>query len=166
MMNKITTDHLARSAYVYIRQSTPGQLVNNLESKRRQYGLRDRARALGWENVVVIGDDLGYTASGTERQGFERLVTAVCTGNAGAVLAIEVSRLARNGREWHTLLEFCGVVGALIIDEKQVYDPRVPDDRMVLGMKGTMSEMELSIFRQRSLAARRQKARRGELFGT
>jgi DNA invertase Pin-like site-specific DNA recombinase len=86
MMNK--TDHLARSAYVYIRQSTPGQLVNNLESKRRQYGLRDRARALRWENVVVIDDDLGHTASGTERQGFERLVTAVCTGNAGAVSAI------------------------------------------------------------------------------
>ena len=162
-MNKITTDHLARSAYVYIRQSTPGQLVNNLESKRRQYGLRDRARALGWENVVVIDDDLGHTASGTERQGFERLVTAVCTGNAGAVLAIEVSRLARNGREWHTLLEFCGLVNCLIIDEDGIYDSKHVNDRLLLGLKGAFSELELSILRQRLHEALRRKAARGEL---
>jgi excisionase family DNA binding protein len=163
MMNKITTDHLARSAYVYIRQSTPGQLVNNLESKRRQYGLRDRARALGWENVVVIDDDLGHTASGTERHGFERLVTAVCTGDAGAVLAIEVSRLARNGREWHTLLEFCGLVNCLIVDEDGIYDSKHVNDRLLLGLKGAFSELELSILRQRLQEALRRKAARGEL---
>ena len=131
MVNKITTDHLARSAYVYIRQSTPGQLVNNLESKRRQYGLRDRARTLGWEDVIVIDDDLGHTASGIEREGFERLVAAVCTGTAGAVFAIEVSRLARNGREWHTLLEFCGLVNCLIIDEDGIYDSKHVNDRLL-----------------------------------
>ena len=112
-MNKIGTEHLSRTAYVYVRQSTPGQVTNNPESRRRQYGLKDRAYALGWQNVVVIDDDLGHTASGTERLGFEQLLTAVCTNTAGAVFAIEASRLARNGRDWHTLLEFCGLVNCL-----------------------------------------------------
>ena len=116
-MNKIGTEHLSRTAYVYVRQSTPGQLANNPESRRRQYGLKDRAHALGWQDVVVIDDDLGRTASGTERLGFEQLLTAVCTNTAGAVFAIEASRLARNGRDWHTLLEFCGLVNCLIIDK-------------------------------------------------
>jgi len=165
-MNKVTPEHLSRTAIVYVRQSRPHQVVNNLESQRLQYGLVERGRQLGWSDVQVIDDDLGRSGDGTARPGFEKLLARICEGVVGAVLSIEASRLSRNGREWHTLLEFCGVVGALIIDEKQVYDPRVPDDRMVLGMKGTMSEMELSIFRQRSLAARRQKARRGELFGT
>ena len=165
-MNKITTDHLARSAYVYIRQSTPGQLINNLESKRRQYGLRDRARTLGWEDVIVIDDDLGHTASGIEREGFERLVAAVCTGTAGAVFAIEVSRLARNGREWHTLLEFCGLVNCLIIDEDGIYDSKHVNDRLLLGLKGAFSELELSILRQRSQEALRLKAARDELHTT
>ena len=98
-MNKITPDHLSRSAYVYVRQSTPDQLINNPESRRRQYGLATRARALGWENVIVIDDDLGRSGGGTARPGFERLLAAICTGTAGAVLAIEASRLARNGRE-------------------------------------------------------------------
>ena len=162
-MNKITADHLARSAYVYIRQSTPGQLVNNPESRRRQYGLRDRARTLGWEDVIVIDDDLGHTASGTERLGFEHLLTAVCTGTAGAVFAIEVSRLARNGREWHTLLEFCGLVNCLIVDEDGIYDAKQVNDRLLLGLKGAFSELELSTFRQRSQEALRLKAARGEL---
>jgi DNA invertase Pin-like site-specific DNA recombinase len=115
-MNKITADHLSRAAYVYVRQSTPGQLINNPESRRRQYALVERAKALGWENVIVVDEDLGHSGDGTMRSGFECLLTAVCTGTAGVVLAIECSRLARNCREWHTLLEFCALVNCLIID--------------------------------------------------
>jgi excisionase family DNA binding protein len=161
-MNKITPDHLSRSAYVYVRQSTPDQLANNPES-RRQYALAARARALGWENVTVIDDDLGRSGGGTARPGFERLLAAICTGTAGAVLAIEASRLARNGRDWHTLLEFCTLVNSLIIDEDGVYDPKLINDRLLLGMKGTFSELELSILRQRSQEALRLKAARGDL---
>jgi len=164
-MTKITPEHLARSAIVYIRQSSPHQVVNNLESQRRQYGLVERGRQLGWSDVQVIDDDLGRSADGIARPGFEKLLARICEGGVGAVLSIEASRLARNGRDWHTLLEFCGLVNCLIVDEDRIYDPRQPDDRMVLGMKGTMSEMELSILRQRSAEARKQKARRGELFG-
>jgi len=149
-MNKISAEHLSRAAYVYVRQSTPGQLTNNPESRRRQYALKDRAHSLGWENVIVVDDDLGHTACGTERLGFEQLLTAVCTSAAGAVLAIEDSRLARNLREWHTLLEFCGLVNCLLIDETNIYDPRQINDRLLLGMKGTFSELELSLLRQRS----------------
>src|ERR1700719_1032952 len=163
-MTKITPDHLARSAFVYIRQSTPDQVLNNHESRRRQYGLAERARQLGWQDVVIIDDDLGRSGSGVTRPGFERLLAAICEGRAGAVFAIEASRLARNGRDWHTLIEFCGLVGAIIIDEDGVYEPRHPNDRLLLGMKGTMSEPELSILRQRSMEALKQKARRGELF--
>jgi len=165
-MTKITAEFLLRSAIVYVRQSTAYQVTNNLESQRRQYGLVERARQLGWSEVHVIDDDLGRSGGGSERPGFEKLLAAICAGSVGAVLSIEASRLARNGRDWHTLLEFCGVVGTLIVDEDGVYDPRSPNDRLLLGMKGTMSEMELSIFRQRSVEARRQKARRGELFLT
>jgi len=151
---------------VYIRQSTADQVANNLESKRRQYGLADRARQLGWADVDVIDDDLGRSGGGVARPGFEKLLAAICEGRVGAVVAIEASRLARNGRDWHTLLEFCGLVGTLIADEDGVYDPRLPNDRLLLGMKGTMSEMELSVLRHRSLEALKQKARRGELFMT
>jgi DNA invertase Pin-like site-specific DNA recombinase len=165
-MSKISPEHLARQAVVYIRQSTADQVANNLESKRRQYGLADRARQLGWADVDVIDDDLGRSGGGVARPGFERLLAAICEGRVGAVVAIEASRLARNGRDWHTLLEFCGLVGTLIADEDGVYDPRLPNDRLLLGMKGTMSEMELSVLRQRSLEALKQKARRGELFMT
>jgi len=165
-MTKITAEHLARGAFVYVRQSTADQVHNNHESRRRQYGLADRARALGWGVVEVIDDDLGRSGSGVSRPGFEKLLAAICQGRVGAVVSIEASRLARNGRDWHTLLEFCGLVGTLIVDEDGVYDPRHPNDRLLLGMKGTMSEMELSIFRQRSLEALKQKARRGELFLT
>ena len=163
-MSKITAEHLTRTAYVYIRQSTADQLVHNLESQRRQYGLAERARQLGWTSVEVIDDDLGRSGSGTRRPGFERLVAAICDGRVGAVLAIEVSRLARNGRDWHTLIEFCGLVGTIIVDEDGIYDPRHPNDRLLLGMKGTMSELELSLFRQRSQEALKSKARRGALF--
>jgi excisionase family DNA binding protein len=166
MMNKITESHLSRTAYVYVRQSTPGQLINNPESRRRQYALAERAKALGWKNVIIVDEDLGHSGGGTERSGFDCLLAAVCTGVAGVVFAIEVSRLARNGREWHTLLEFCGLVNCLIIDEDEVYDPKLTNDRLVLGLKGTFSEFELSILRQRSLEALRLKAARGDLYRT
>ena len=165
-MTKITPEHLTRSAFVYVRQSTTDQVLNNHESRRRQYALADRARALGWGAVEVIDDDLGRSGSGIARPGFEKLLAAICEGRVGAVVSIEASRLARNGRDWHTLLEFCGLVDTLIIDEDGIYDSRHPNDRLLLGMKGTMSEMELSLFRQRSLEALKQKARRGELFLT
>jgi DNA invertase Pin-like site-specific DNA recombinase len=162
-MNKITADHLARRACVYVRQSTPGQVQHNLESQRRQYGLVDRARTLGWKEVDVIDDDLGISGGGTCRPGFERLLRALCDGQVGAVFSIEASRLARNGRDWHTLLEFCSVVGALLIDAEAVYDPRLTNDRLLLGMKGTISEMEVASFRERAHAAILQKAQRGAL---
>ena len=165
-MNKITTEHLARDAYVYVRQSTADQLLNHPESRRRQYALVERARSLGWENIVVIDDDLGRSGGGQSRPGFERLLAAICAGTAGAVLAIEASRLARNGRDWHTLLEFCAFVNTLIIDEDGVTDPRLINDRLLLGLKGTFSELELSMFRQRSQEALRLKAARGELQTT
>jgi DNA invertase Pin-like site-specific DNA recombinase len=163
-MTKITADHLARGAFVYIRQSTVDQLVHNQESRRRQYGLADRAKQLGWATVEVVDDDLGRSGGGIKRPGFERLLAAICEGRVGAVFAIEASRLARNGRDWHTLIEFCGLVGTVIVDEDGIYDPRHSNDRLLLGMKGTMSELELSLFRQRSQEALKQKARRGELF--
>ena len=165
-MSKVTPEHLARQAIVYVRQSTADQVINNLESQRRQYGLTERARQLGWSEIEVIDDDLGRSGSGVARPGFEKLLSAICENRVGAVVSIEASRLARNGRDWHTLLEFCGLVGTLIVDEDGVYEPRCPNDRLLLGMKGTMSEMELSIFRQRSIEALKQKARRGELFLT
>lgn len=163
MSNKITKDHLRRRAVVYVRQSTPIQVVHNLESQRRQYGLADYARELGFSDVVTIDDDLGKSGSGlVERPGFQRLVAEVCGGQVGAVLCIEASRLARNGRDWHHLIELCGLVGAIVVDPEGVYDPRSPNDRLLLGLKGTMNEFELHLFRQRSLEAMRQKARRGE----
>jgi len=165
-MTKITPEHLAREAVVYVRQSTAIQVANNLESQRRQYGLADRARQLGWADIEVIDEDLGRSGAGARRPGFEKLLAAICEGRVGAVLSLEASRLARNGRDWHTLLEFCGLVDTLIVDEDGVYDPASPNDRLLLGMKGTMSEMELSVFRQRSIEAMKQKARRGELFLT
>ena len=163
-MTKITPENLVRVAIVYVRQSSAFQVMQNLESQRRQYGLAERARQLGWADVEVIDDDLGRSGAGARRPGFEKLLAAICEGRVGAVLSLEASRLARNGRDWHMLLEFCGLVGTLIIDEDGVYDPASPNDRLLLGMKGTMSEMELSVFRQRSIEAIRQKARRGDLF--
>jgi DNA invertase Pin-like site-specific DNA recombinase len=163
---KITAEHQSRSAIVYVRQSTAYQVTNNLESGRRQYGLVERARQLGWGDVEVIDDDLGRSGGGIARPGFEKLLAAICERRVGAVFSIEASRLARNGRDWHTLLEFCGLVGTLIVDEDGIYDPRMINDRLLLGMKGTMSEMEVSVFRQRSTEAMKQKAHRGELFLT
>lgn len=165
-MTKISASHLARRACIYVRQSTPGQVHNNLESQRRQYALADRAKQLGWQDVDIIDDDLGCSGSGVHRAGFERLLGALCEGKVGAVLSVEASRLARNGMDWHKLLEFCSLVDALIIDAEGIYDPKQANDRLLLGMKGTISEMELASFRQRAQAAIAQKAARGELFRT
>ena len=164
IMDKITFDHLSRAAYVYVRQSTSDQVANNHESQKRQYNLARRARDLGWSEVVIIDDDLGRSGGGSSRPGFERLLGAICEGRVGAVLALEASRFARNGRDWHTLLEFCGHVNCLIIDEDGVYDPHLINDRILLGMKGAMSEFELSTIRQRLFLALHEKAKRGELF--
>ncbi|WP_260684838.1 recombinase family protein [Rhizobium laguerreae] len=154
---------LKRKAVVYVRQSTPGQVQNNLESQRRQYELVDVARRWGFRDVDVIDDDLGRTASGAvDRPGFERLVSGLCTGKIGAVLCLDASRLSRNGRDWHHLLELCGLVEARVIDLDGVYDPCRPNDRLLLGMKGSISEFELGILRTRMLDAARAKARRGE----
>src|SRR5258707_12986050 len=155
-MTKITADHLGRSAFVHILQSTADQLLHNPESRRRQYGLADRAKQLGWMTVEIIDDDLGRSGGGINRPGFERLLAAICEGRVGAVFAIEASRLARNGRDWHTLIEFFGLVGTIIIDEDGIYDPRHPNDRLLLGMKGTTSELERSPLPQRAPAAPKQ----------
>ena len=155
---------LQRKAVVYVRQSTPQQVQSNLESQRRQYELVEVARRRGFADIDVIDDDLGRTASGTvERPGFDRLVAALCAGQVGAVLCLDASRLARNGRDWHHLLELCGLVEARVIDLDGVYDPCRPNDRLLLGMKGSISEFELGIIRSRMYEAARSKARRGEL---
>lgn len=164
MSSKITFDHLGRGAVVYIRQSTPGQVIEHTESQRRQYALAESARVLGFASVTTIDDDLGRSGSGVvERPGFQKLVASVCSGSIGAVFCLEASRLARNGRDWHHLVDLCAVVGVLVIDPDGVYDPRLVNDRLLLGLKGTMSEYELNLLRQRGLAARDSKAKRGEL---
>lgn len=155
---------LKRKAVVYVRQSSQSQVMQNLESQRRQYDLVDAARKHGFRHVEVIDDDLGLSASGTvARPGFERLVAWLCAGDVGAVLCFDASRLARNGRDWHHLLELCGLVDARVIDQDGVYNPCSPNDRLLLGMKGTISEFELGVLRARMLDAARAKARRGEL---
>jgi DNA invertase Pin-like site-specific DNA recombinase len=155
---------LKRKAVVYVRQSTQAQVDTNLESQRRQYDLVNEARRHGFQNIEVIDDDLGRSASGmVERPGFERLVAWLCAGEVGAVLCFDASRLARNGRDWHHLLELCGLVEARVIDLDGVYDPCRPNDRLLLGMKGSISEFELGVLRARMVDAARAKARRGEL---
>ena len=164
MSPKIRPEHLSRLAIVYVRQSSLGQVEHNTESQRRQYALAETAATIGFAAVQTIDDDLGRSGSGlVERPGFQKLVTAVCSGTVGAVLCIEASRLARNGRDWHHLIDLCALVGTLVIDPDGVYDPRLVNDRLLLGLKGTMSEYELSLLRQRGLAARDSKAQRGEL---
>lgn len=164
---KITPQHLQRAAYVYVRQSTLTQVHEHLESQRRQYALAEHARTWGWQHVEVVDDDLGRSGSGrVVRPGFERLVAAVCDEHVGAVFALEASRLARNNRDWHHLVDLCGLTATLLIDGEGVYDPRDFNDRLLLGLKGTMSEWELGVLRQRSVEALRLKASRGELFTT
>jgi DNA invertase Pin-like site-specific DNA recombinase len=161
---KLPAALLKRKAVVYVRQSTQTQVQTNLESQRRQYDLVEVARRHGFVDIEVIDDDLGRSASGSvDRPGFERLVASVCAGDVGAVLFLEASRLSRNGRDWHHLLELCGLVQARVIDAEGVYDPCRPNDRLLLGMKGSISEFELSVIRSRMLDAKHGKAQRGEL---
>ena len=163
---KVTAAHLARTAYLYVRQSTLRQVLNNSESTQRQYALRQRAVALGWpaEQIVTIDCDQGHSgASAADREGFQRLVAEVGMGRAGIVLGLEVSRLARNNADWHRLLEICALTGTLILDEDGLYDPGCFNDRLLLGLKGTMSEAELHLIRARLRGGQLSKARRGEL---
>ncbi len=163
-MSKLSPEHLGRGAVVYVRQSTPQQVREHEEGRRRQYELVERARDLGFSRVEVIDEDLGRSGSGLQaRPGFQRLVSMVCAVQTGAVFCLEASRLARNGRDWHHLLDLCALVGVLLFDPDGVYDPRLMNDRLLLGLKGTMSEYELGLLRQRSLEARDAKAKRGEL---
>jgi DNA invertase Pin-like site-specific DNA recombinase len=155
---------LARAAIVYVRQSTGAQVQDNRESQRRQYELVELARRYGFRDVSVIDEDLGRSASGTmDRPGFRTLVGRICEGVVGAVFCLEASRLARNGRDWHHLLELCGLVGAYVVDSDGVHDPASPNDRLLLGLKGTMSEFEVSLIRKRMVDAAVAKAQRGEL---
>lgn len=167
MKNKITLEHLKRKAYIYIRQSTMDQVLTKKESQRLQYGLIEHAKQLGWpqSHIDVIDEDLGHSAGGTARSGFDRLLVDVSANQVGAIFSIDASsRLARNGREWHTLLEFCGIVNTLLIDPGMVYDLQLSNDRLLLGFKGEFSEMELRVFQERSQAAIKAKAKRGELY--
>jgi DNA invertase Pin-like site-specific DNA recombinase len=165
MRAKITADQLERTALVYVRQSTPGQVRDHTESRRRQYGLVDVARELGFHRVETIDDDLGISGSGfAERPGFQRLLTTVCAGTVGAVLALEASRLARNDRDWSQLVELGAITNVVLIDHDGIYDPRLVNDRLLLGLKGIMSDFEMATLRQRALEAQRSKAQRGELW--
>ena len=162
MNDKIRSEHLDRAAYVYVRQSSLQQVRQHREGQQRQYGLADRARLLGFTRVVVIDDDLGRSGTGkSERPGFGRLLTAVCEGTVGAVFALEASRLARNNRDWHHLIDLCAMTDTVLVDDDGIYDPGLINDRLLLGLKGTMSEFELSLFRQRARAAFEQKVKRG-----
>jgi len=165
MSEKILPRHRERAGYVYVRQSTMYQVRENVEGRRRQYALVEQARELGFRTVEVIDDDLGRSGSGLqERHGFSRLLTAVCEGTVGAVLAAEASRLARNNRDWHHLIDLCALTGTLVIDHDGVYDPRLLNDRLLLGLKGTMSEFELGLMRQRAQEALRRMIERGEVL--
>ena len=162
MSDKIHAEHLERVAYVYVRQSSAQQVRDHKESQRRQYDLANRSRELGFTKVVTIDDDQGKSANGMHvRPGFGELLAAVCRGEVGAVLALEASRMARNNRDWHHLIDLCALTEALIIDVNTVYDPRDLNDRLLLGLQGSMAEFELGLFRQRAREAFEQKVRRG-----
>src|SRR6516164_3197896 len=163
---KIRVSHLQRAAFVYLRQSTLSQVEHNRESTARQYALADRACQLGWskQQVVIIDEDLGLSGSTTDkRSGFARLTSEVALAHVGIVLGLEVSRLARNNADWYRLLELCGVTDTLIGDNDCIYHPALFNDRLLLGLKGTMSEAELHVLRARLDGGIRNKAARGEL---
>ena len=164
MSDKISPHHLKRKAILYVRQSSSYQVIHNQESRRLQYAMRDRLSSFGWQDIEIVDEDLGRSAAGTvTRSGFERMVADVCLGKVGAVAAREVSRFARNSRDWQQLIEVCRVVDTLLIDHDVIYAPRQSNDRLLLGLKGSLNEYELDLLRQRSLEARYEKARRGEL---
>src|ERR1700757_3262400 len=162
--DKVRPHHLERKAILYVRQSSAHQVLHNRESSALQYGMRDRLIALGWSEIETGDDDLGRSAAGgVARAGFERMVAEVCLGKVGAVAAREVSRFARNSHDWQQLIEMCRAVATVLIDQEAVYAPRQGNDRLLLGLKGSLNEYELDLLRQRSLSARHEKARRGEL---
>ncbi|MDD5478060.1 MAG: recombinase family protein [Candidatus Omnitrophica bacterium] len=164
MNMKINETHLKRPAILYVRQSSNFQLANNHESRRLQYGMKKRLKEYGWNKVEVIDDDLGISASGkAERNGFQKLVSSVFMGNVGAVAALELSRFARNSRDWQQLIEVCKMVNTLLIDNDAIYDPGIGNDRLLLGVKASLTEYELDLLHQRAIAGRREKAKRGEL---
>ena len=165
---KIRPWHLDRSAIVYVRQSTPQQVLGHQESTARQYALVDRAAALGWPpaHVTVIDDDLGLSGQSAEgRLGFQRLLAEVALDHVGLVLGLEMSRLARSCKDWHQLLELCARFRTLLADADGLYDPTDYNDQLLLGVKGTISHAELHILKERMYQGRLNKARRGELFG-
>ncbi len=165
MTDKIGQTHLARSAIVYVRQSSMTQVRENLESQRRQYGLVDRAKLLGFGDVKVIDDDLGRSGSGlAERPGFAKLVALLCEGVVGAIFVIEASRIARNGRDWHHVIDLCALTGTLLVDHDGIYEPKQLNDRMLLGLKGTMAEFELGLIRQRCREALKGMLARGAVM--
>src|SRR5262245_10991047 len=162
---KIGPHHLERKAILYVRQSSAHQVMHNRESRALQYAMRDRLTALGWSRIETVDDDLGRSAAGgVARAGFDRMVDELCLGKVGAVAAREVSRFARNSRDWQQLIEMCRVVDTVLVDQETIYAPRQGNDRLLLGLKGSLNEYELDLLRQRSLAARYEKARRGELL--
>src|SRR5216683_3240241 len=166
LSQKVTARHVQRQAMLYVRQSTLHQVLANRESTARQYALRERALALGWsqERIVVIDQDLGHSGASTvDRLGFQRLVADVGLGQVGLVLGLEVSRLARNSSDWHQLLEICALTRTLILDEEGLYDPGTVNDRLLLGLKGAMSEAELFVMRARLQGGILSKAQRGAL---
>ena len=165
MSEKVKAQHIARKAMLYVRQSSAYQVTHNLESQKLQYAMQDRLRQLGWREVEVVDEDLGRSAAGmVTRTGFERMVSEVCLGKVGAVAAREVSRFARNSREWQQLMEVCRIVDTVLVDQDMVYAPRQSNDRLLLGLKGSLNEYELDLLRQRSVEARYAKARRGALL--
>ena len=163
---KIRPEHLARKAIVYLRQSSERQVRQNTESQLLQYAVAERVRALGRKQLEIINSDLGLSAgiASAQREGFERVLSWVALGEVGIVGSREVSRLSRTDKDWCRLLEVCQIFGTLIADEQQVYDLNYLDDQLVLGIKGTLSVVELKVLRQRLLAGQESKARRGELF--
>jgi len=164
MSEKIRSQHLARKAMLYVRQSSAFQVTHNQESSKLQYAMQARLRDLGFTEIEIVDEDLGRSAAGAvSRSGFERMVAEVSLGRVGAVAAREVSRFARNNREWQQLVEVCRIVDTVLIDQEAVYAPRASNDRLLLGLKGSLNEYELDLLRHRSLEARRAKARRGEL---
>ena len=148
IIEKIGAQHRLRKAVLYIRQSSAQQVLHNRESQALQYAMRERLATLGWSEIEIIDEDLGLSANGgTARAGFERMVAEVCLGKVGAVAAREVSRFARNSRDWQQLVEMCRVVDTLLIDQEAIYAPRQGNDRLLLGLKGSLNEYELALHR-------------------
>ena len=166
MISKVEDQHLAREAYVYLRQSTPGQVLHNQESTERQYALKNRAMELGWapSAIRILDGDLGVSGAQTTGRGdFKTLMSDVAMGKVGVVLALEASRLARSSLEWHRLIEICAITSTMVVDEDGIYNPADFNDSLLLGLKGTIAQAELHFMRARLLGGKLNKAKKGEL---